>query len=111
MSTLDQTRGVARVTGGEGKGYESVSLQILSHMLAEEYKVDVSRERQFNVEEMLNSQTPIYYPMKIMEYVYGTVSTMNIREYVYENMQVVVVGITTLKTTSDRIYVISLIKG
>ncbi|MEJ9274989.1 hypothetical protein P4422_11770 [Bacillus thuringiensis] len=84
VSTLDQTRGVARVTGGEGKGYESVSLQILSHMLAEEYKVDVSRERQFNVEEMLNSQTPIYYPMKIMEYVYGTVSTMNIREYVYE---------------------------
>ncbi|MGF2715706.1 hypothetical protein ACQUY5_26245 [Bacillus cereus] len=85
VSTLDQSRGVARVTGGKGKGYESISLQILSHILSTEYRVNVSQERQFNVEEMLNSNTPIYYPMKIMEYVYGTISTVNIQDLIYES--------------------------
>ncbi|MEC2463555.1 hypothetical protein P9X10_01390 [Bacillus cereus] len=84
VSTLDQTRGVARVTGGRGKGYESISLQILSHILSTEYKVNVSHDRQFDVEAMLNSNTPIYYPMKIMEYVYGTISTVNIQDLIYE---------------------------
>lgn len=79
VSTLMRNVGTIKVDNGKAKVYKSVALKGLADILSKQYRVSVSSERQFNMEEILTSDKPVYFPFKIVEYVFGRVSTKNIK--------------------------------
>jgi hypothetical protein len=83
VSTLKSSHGVIKVSNGKAKAYKSVALKGLSDILSRFYKVRVSMDRQFNMEQILTSDKPVYFPFKIVEYLFGRVSTRNIQSADY----------------------------
>ncbi|WP_255294059.1 hypothetical protein [Bacillus toyonensis] len=85
VATLTRKMGTLKVNNkSKAVGYNSVSLKGLSDILSEYYPVEHSLERQFNMELILNSDRPVYFPFKIVEYLFGRVSTKNIESNDYE---------------------------
>lgn len=63
----------------------------LSKTIKEHYKVISSTKRQFDVDAILDSELPVYFPYKMLEYAMGRKLTKHTNRYVYEPLQ----GITS----------------
>lgn len=83
VSTLKRDIGCIKVDNGKARKYRSVALKGLADILSRHYKVDVSTERQFNMDKIISSNRPVYFPFKIVEYLFGRVSTKNIQSSDY----------------------------
>lgn len=83
VSTLRQDIGSIKIENNKAKVYPSVALKGLASILNKSYKVEVDTGRQFNMDNILSSEKPVYYPFKIAEYLYGRVSTKNLKSLDY----------------------------